>query len=335
MAQSLPEDVWRQIAQAALAEEHLTGPQATWAGKCRLAACLSAVSKSLHSALLGPDAGALWTEVFFSSSHTGLSEQATQALNKHAACQARRARETIVYGGGWEATKLHAALASLAGMTGTLILIGLDYAAEAPYFSAALPACPAWEVSFFGGAPCALPLRARKVKLQAGTKMSLSTPTSPDEMRSFYVSLLDGQRDMLMCLQPLTSLLDLTLHLSHPWTVADVQRLSACHPQLQRLRLVMVASGSRDMAAVAALGQLAVLQLELAVMVFDLSVNLVLQQLRPLSLHTLEVWDASGRLSSQGEAHLSLCRISKQLMLPLPVGRRLTWEPFGTRVVYK
>ena len=280
---------------------------------------MSSVCRSLRSALMGPDAGALWDVWCLHSANSG--------LNSLAISQGHHATTVMLHGGGWEADALWDVLAPLA-QADTVRLSGITGAGEAAVIGKALAAASCRKVFFSGSVPCDLPRGVRTLTLLG------------ENGRCGSDGLVDQSAALQLfgCLVPLTLLESLTLAL--PYLQLDEalsQQLAQQHSRLQHLYLFLYASSNMGLPAIPELP--ASVMLELHVLALDCSLAQLLRSLRGvrlLSLAVSEVQTRDYRLTQADDHHLARLSISQQLNLRLvPPLRRFPQASAVFPVVYE
>ena len=311
---SLPRELWTKVLQALSA-------QGDAVQRCRQLATLSAVCRTLRTAVLGPDAGSLWWTVSFASSHAGLEAWQSWQLNRLVASQARHASHAFIMGGGWDLDELQLAAASLQGHHARrrLYLHTIDTPAEAECLSAVLPGCLAGALTFVGSQALVLPSSLQAVDMHVGAPADM-------ELALVTAFVAEQARKALQQLRNLTRLT--SLHFASPlWCLqeGDVACLAACLPHLKVLVLTLYVTSALGQHALQALSGLsASVRLSLTVVSTSASAGgsvapflqaLCRVRLFALTLQCKALTGTPYALTPADEAHLAQCRISRQLTL--------------------
>ena len=117
-APDLPPEVWLPIALLTLGlpPRGVHSPYfawSQWTNWCRAMARLLAVCQALRTALLGPEAAALWEQMALRSRYPGLSSSHSQGLVRLLIVQTRHARTAVLVSGRWDGQLLGQAVSSL------------------------------------------------------------------------------------------------------------------------------------------------------------------------------------------------------------------------------
>ena len=314
---SLHPDLWRSVLLSTAGQRL---DERGWRQWCSLLVTVSSTCRSLREALLGPDAGALWSDVRLHS--------ATPGLNALAASQGHHATTVMLHGGGWQPDTLRSILAALTHADLELFLLDMDDGTEAAVLGEGLSGASCTMVTFTGSVPVELPCSVQTLSLCGQPLTSLLPDGSVDQ--SAALRLFD-------CLAPLAALKSLTLALPVWQLTAELaQRLTQQHPVLQDMCLHINACSSLGPQTVSDLAAAAALTMHIAAT--DNSLTQLLQSLHGVQLVSLEineVEEAEYRLTLADDYNLARCSISRQLTLGLvdPVCRLQT--PTAFPVVYK
>ena len=340
----LPADLWRRILLAAadaslcgdpipdVAPEVVLAPWVLWT---RLLASVSAVCRSMRSAVVGDSAGRLWTRLQFSSCYPGLSQQQSRCLNR---LQAGRCRaimpltQVSIWGGGWAPAELREICALLPKQVQLVDLMGMHDAAEAEVIGAALAGASVQQLFFDGSAPFSYPMSLQALLVQDSFL--------PGSSSTFAKAQAFAQHAFTQLLR-LSSLRVLVFH-AKAWVMKahDVQLMKQHLPQLQRLQVILFSYPTLtgpSQQAVQSMKLLSAVQVNVCAYAMDsFCLQHLLQQLVEVPLTSLQLAEHGDEFGAAAEALLAeLCSCQKLTLRLKNPARRVEVTPSGMTVVYR
>ena len=358
---SLAPELWQAVYLQAGGPGRATSAreaQEAWVAWIRLLATGAAVCKALRSALVGAQASQLWENVGFRSSYAGLSQvsvrscaaagepctpasalqEASRGLNRFLIRHGHHARRAHVYGGErCPAPELHDALASLTHPALVLEVRDIDSPSLAECTRTALQNSSLWHMRLMGSvAPSFFPCRLKSLSI-CDTFVVFNAHQGADEFERRMLAEVEEQHASqahLQSLQHLQQLEHLSLYVPL-WQIrqADIGLLSSRLPRLRVFGLFLAASPGLSHAADALHTLAQRVQLQLTVAHIAGEVTTLLQKLRGVQLHRLQLRTAT--FTAADEHALAQCT-ARELTLEFfqDPGRRLQQLPQGVKVTY-